>query len=214
MDKVITKQLLEKADLPTVPYQLHMMHDPEPDFGKLVMNLGCPLFVKPASQGSSVGVSKVNNEDELRAALELAHKYDTKVLIERGIAARELETAVLGNKDVQVSVVGEIKPDRDFYDYDSKYDPHSTSEVTIPADIDESVSDTIRDYAERAYKTLGCEGLSRIDFFLAEDGAIYINEINTLPGFTNISMYPKLWRHNGLNYPQLIERLIALALEK
>lgn len=215
MDKILTKRLLSQADLPIVPYQIHTKGHENPDFNKLTMSLGSPLFVKPANLGSSVGISKVYNEDELHKALETAHQYDPKALIEPSISGRELEIAVLGhNENPEVSGVGEIKPQGDFYSYESKYDPTSTSEIIIPAELDEQTAERIRDYAGKAYQTLGCDGLTRVDFFLSDDGTIYINELNTIPGFTNISMYAKLWRERGLNYPQLVERLIALALDK
>lgn len=214
MDKLATKEILMTAGIHVVPYQVHYARDEQPDFNKLSMRLGCPMFVKPTRAGSSVGVSKVYSEEDLVKALEEAHKHDSTVLIERGISGRELEVAVLGNPPYhKASAVGEIKPGDDFYSYDAKYASSSTSEVIVPTELDEAVSTHIRSVAEKAYQALGCQGLSRVDFFLAEDGTVYINEINTLPGFTNISMYPKLWRHEGVSYSQLIEKLIMLALE-
>lgn len=215
MDKTFTKRLLDQVDLPIVPYMVHQKGHEDPDFNKLTMQHGSPLFVKPANLGSSVGISKVYNEDDLHKALQLAHQYDVKALIEPSISGRELEVAVIGhNESPEASGVGEIKPQGDFYSYESKYDPASTSEIIIPAELDEEIAEKIRGFAIRAYQTLGCEGLTRVDFFLGDDNKIYINELNTIPGFTNISMYSKLWRQRGLNYPQLVEKLISLALDK
>lgn len=215
MDKVATKEILMTRHIPVVPYEVHRQGDKMPDFNHLGVNLGSPMFVKPARAGSSVGVSKVYSEEELAAALELAHKHDTVALIEQGISARELEVAVLGNPpDHKVSVVGEIMAGDEFYSYDAKYSATSTSKAMIPADLDETAAARIRKMAGDVYVALGCKGLARIDFFLADDGKLYVNEVNTLPGFTNISMYPKLWRQEGLMYPSLIEALISAALQQ
>jgi D-alanine-D-alanine ligase len=212
MDKLATKQILDSHNISTAPYDVHRMYESRPDFNHLSMRLGSPMFVKPARAGSSVGVSKVYSEDELIKALDLAHQHDDVVLIERGITGRELEVAVLGNPPHHtMSGVGEIKPGDDFYSYDAKYSPGSTSEVIISADLDESTRSHARQQARLVYEVLGCKGLARVDFFLTDDGTLYVNEVNTLPGFTNISMYPKLWRAEGISYSQLIERLISLA---
>lgn len=213
MDKVATKQILQANDIRIVPYRVHHSYDPKPDFNKLSMRLGSPLFIKPANAGSSVGVSKVYSEDELTVALELAHKHDDVALIERGIAAHELEVAILGNPPHhKVSGVGEIQSGDDFYTYDAKYAASSSSKCIIPADISIETIAYIKQVALKVYELLGCRGLARIDFFMDEDGKIYVNEVNTLPGFTNISMYPKLWRAQGILYPELIESLISAAL--
>jgi D-alanine-D-alanine ligase len=213
MDKVATKEILSNNNINVVPYEKHRTNDPTPDFNKLSMTLGSPLFVKPARAGSSIGVSKVYSEEELAKALELAHRHDNVALIERGVSAREIEVAVLGNPPHhKASVAGEIKPEGDFYSYDSKYASGSQSEVIIPAPLEPGVMRTICDIAAKAYEIVGCTGLARVDFFLLDDDTVYLNEINTLPGFTNISMYPKLWREEGMSYSQLIERLILLAL--
>lgn len=214
MDKVATKRILASSGINVVPYVTHHISEQQPDFNKISMTLGLPLFVKPARSGSSVGVSKVNNEDELTQALQDAHAHDAVALIERGIAGRELEVSMIGNPPAhEASVVGEIQPDGEFYTYDSKYATTSASQVIIPADISDEQAQSIRDLALRVYALLGCRGLARVDFFLTPDGTIYLNEVNTIPGFTNISMYPKLWRESGLTYPQLIEKLIHLALD-
>lgn len=213
MDKLATKEILDVNHMTVAPYQVHRLHDPVPDFNHLSMRLGSPMFVKPARAGSSVGVSKVYSDEELIKALDIAHQHDDTVLIERGIAGRELEVAVLGNPPHhQTSGVGEIKPGDDFYSYDAKYSATSTSEAIISADLDDVTRAHIKQQAGRVYELLGCSGLARVDFFLTDDNTLYVNEVNTLPGFTNISMYPKLWRAEGISYSQLIERLIQLAI--
>lgn len=214
MDKVATKEILESRGIAVAPYHVHRIGSALPDFNHLSIKLGSPMFVKPSRSGSSVGVSKVYSEDELMTALDEAHKHDATVLIERGISGRELEVAVLGNPPThEMSNVGEVRPSEDFYSYEAKYAATSTSKVIIPAELSESDRSRIRVLAGEVYSALGCRGFSRVDFFLADDGKVYVNEINTIPGFTNISMYPKLWREAGVSYPQLIERLIFLALE-
>ncbi len=212
IDKGIAKQLLDYNDIPIVPFVVCGKESPVPDYTKLSKELGTTLFVKPARLGSSVGVSKVTNEDEFHAALQTAFDYDSKVLIEAGITARELEVAAFGhNQTPMVSVVGEIIPDREFYSFEAKYDEAAVSQVKVPADIPENVSQQIRTYAQKAFMALECEGLSRIDFFLDPVGKIYLNEINTLPGFTGISMYPQLMQHAGMTYAELLTGLIELA---
>jgi D-alanine-D-alanine ligase len=213
MDKVATKEVLLTHSIPVVPYEMHRSGEDMPDFNQLGLKLGSPMFVKPARAGSSVGVSKVFSEEELEQALKLAHEHDAVALIERGINARELEIAVLGNPPQhQVSSVGEIRSGEEFYSYDAKYATTSASEVDIPADIKQEEAESLRALASKVFTILGCRGLARIDFFMDENRTIYVNEVNTLPGFTNISMYPKLWRHDGITYSQLIEALISSAL--
>lgn len=215
MDKVLTKQLLEHNGIKTVPYEVHLSGEAFSSFGQLSSRLGSPLFIKPANSGSSVGISKVNDDAELSVAINEAHRHDKKVLIEKAITARELEVGALGSGiAARISGVGEICPDREFYNFESKYDSSSQTRAVIPAGISDEQRDEIRAIAAKAYGILGCEGLARIDFFLSDDNIIYINEINTLPGFTNISMYPKLWRQEGLTYSSLIDSLIVDALEK
>lgn len=213
MDKLATKEILDANHIAIAPYEVHRLHDAIPDFNYLSMQLGSPMFVKPARAGSSVGVSKVYSDEELTKALDVAHQHDDTVLIERGIAGRELEVAVLGDPPYhQTSGVGEIKPGDDFYSYDAKYSPISTSQAVISADLDDETRAHIKRQAGRVYEILGCKGLARVDFFLTDDNTLYVNEVNTLPGFTNISMYPKLWRAEGVSYSQLIERLVKLAI--
>lgn len=209
MDKLATKQILASVGIKVVPYETHRTGQPIPDFNKLSITLGCPLFVKPSRSGSSVGVSKVHTEDELIRAIDTAHQHDDMVLIERGVTAREIEVAVIGTPpNHEASVVGEIQPDGEFYSYDSKYATSSESKVIIPADLPDDKRQLVHDLALRVYEVLGCKGLARVDFFLTSDGVVYLNEVNTIPGFTNISMYPKLWQASGMTYPQLIEKLI------
>ncbi len=214
LNKLLTKQLLGSHGIDTVPYAVHHIYEAVPEFHKLTLTLGSPLFVKPASGGSSVGVTKVYSEEELYDALEVAHLHDDTVLIEQAITARELEAGVLGSiPKHRVSTVGEIITDADFYTYDDKY-TNGTSRVQIPADVESHVVSRIQALASRIYEIIGCQGLARIDFFLSDDNKLYLNEINTMPGFTNISMYPKLWREQGMQYPQLIEFLLNDALER
>jgi len=216
MNKFATKLIAGSSGIPIVPFMAHHANDKPLTYEELSTKLSANLFVKPANAGSSVGVNKASNQTELDYALAEAHKHDILVLIEKAIDARELEVAVLGNHpDNVASVVGEINPEGDFYSYDSKYADNTQSKAIIPADIPDDLSDRIRGLALRIFVTLGCSGLSRVDFFLdRQSGDLYLNEINTLPGFTDISMYPKLWQQGGIEYPQLIERLIEFALEK
>ncbi len=214
MDKLAAKEIVSQHDITVVPYISHREGDPVPDFSQLSMKLGSPMFVKPTRAGSSVGVGKIYSEDELIVALENAHIHDKVALVERGISGREVEVAILGNTpDHRMSDVGEIRVSGDFYSYESKYSSSSTSEVIIPAEMSEQTREKIRNDAGKVYSLLGCSGLARVDFFLADDNTIYFNEINTLPGFTNISMYPKLWRSEGISYSELIEKLINTAIQ-
>ena len=219
IDKDVTKRLLRDAGIPVVPWESFGREDWERDAAgiqaRIRERLRLPLFVKPARTGSSVGVMKVKDGKDLRAAIEFAFQYDTRLLVEEGVNAREIECSVLGNGDPRASVPGEVIPRHEFYSYESKYLDPNGAELVIPAPIDEPVADAIRETAVRGYQALCCSGMARIDFFLERTtGAFYLNEINTLPGFTSISMYPKLWAHSGLEYPQLIDKLIDLALER
>jgi D-alanine-D-alanine ligase len=213
MDKDIAKRLLIQANVPVVDYVLHRAGQPLPSYEDVRGKLGDTLFVKPASLGSSVGVSRVENAEEFDAAIAEALKHGHKVIVERAISGRELECAVLGNEKPEASVVGEIMPSETFYSYDAKYAADSQTKTSTDIELPDGVSDRIREQAVNAYIALECRGLARVDFFLADDGMIYINEINTLPGFTNISMYPQLWLASGVSYPQLLDRLVELALE-
>ena len=216
MDKVVMKQLFEIANLAQTPYAYFIRSEWEKDRDGILAkcdNLQVPLFVKPANLGSSVGISKATNRDELIAAIELALQYDRKIIVEQGVIGREIEMGVLGNDEPQTSVVGEIKSLTDFYDYDSKYKDGSTA-LIIPAEVSETAVATMSDMAKRAFKILDASGLVRADFFVTADDEVLINEVNTMPGFTPSSMYPLLWQNTGLSYPQLINQLIAFALER
>ncbi|HKX72766.1 MAG TPA: D-alanine--D-alanine ligase family protein [Candidatus Saccharimonadales bacterium] len=214
MDKEVAKRLLRSAGIAVADDVVLRRGDAMPDFPHITLQLGNPVFVKPANQGSSVGVSKVYTEAQFAQAVEEAFVYDSKVLIEQGITGRELECSVLGNHAPEASGIGEVKsPEGNFYSYDAKYSPTSTTELFIPADISEEAAEKIRTIALASYRALECQGMARVDVFLTEEGTVYVNELNTLPGFTNISMYPKLWRQAGLSYSQLIDKLIRLALE-
>ncbi len=215
MDKDMTKRILRDAGLPVTPsVTIHRTDADTADFSAIVAELGLPLFIKPAGQGSSVGVSKVADQAGFRRALELALAYDHKVLVETAIDGREIETAVLGNDQPAVSLCGEILANDEFYAYDTKYLKDGQAGLVIPAQLENRLSDEIRLIAQAAYRVLGCAVMARVDFFVTEEDEIIINEINTIPGFTSISMYPKLWEASGLDYPQLIDRLITLALER
>lgn len=218
MDKAFAKICFKAAGL-HVAKHLTVFRDALPLRRREILaeaekKLGYPMFVKPARSGSSVGISKVKNPRQFQRALELAAEYDQKLLIEESIDARELEVAVLGNRDLSVSVVGEIVPINEFYDYEAKY-VKSGSKLFIPADVPPSLAKKIQAAAKTAYRATGCEGMARADFFLERNtNRLYVNELNAIPGFTSISMYPKLFAASGLPYPDLIEHLIALAFER
>ena len=214
MDKDVMKRLLRDAGLPVGRFVTLRIHERRPAYLALAKKLGKILFVKPANMGSSVGVSKVRNKKEFEMALDLAFRYDNKILIEEFIPAREVECAVLGNENPVASIVGEIVPSHDFYSYEAKYLDENGAALVIPAKISKELSNKIRKMAVEVFKTLNCEGLGRVDFFLTKKGKVYINEINTIPGFTSISMYPQLWGATGVSYGDLIDKLIKLAIER
>lgn len=217
MDKVIMKNIFAQAGLSQVKYNWFIRSDWEKDreaaYKKVEEELGYPCFVKPANLGSSVGISKCTSRNELKQAFEEAFQFDRKVIIEEGIVAREVEIGVLGNDEPECSVAGEIIPKKDFYDYKAKYEDGNTA-LVIPAEISGDEYQLLKEMAIASYKALDCSGLVRADFFLTKDGKAYINEVNTMPGFTPFSMFPLLWKHTGLEYPQLIERLVNLARER
>jgi D-alanine-D-alanine ligase len=215
MDKGVAKNLFAQAGIPQVRYRIVREDKITPILlNDIAKALGFPLFVKPANMGSSVGVTKVNSPDELRTAAAIATSYDEWILFEEGVTAREIEVAVIGNRSPRASVVGEIIPGNDFYDYEDKYVTDSAS-LMIPALLPDSVSEEVRSLAIRAYETLHCEGMARVDFFYEENGrGLLCNEINTIPGFTPISMYPKLWDASGLSYSALIDELVDHARER
>lgn len=215
MDKVKAKEILSVHGLPQVPYvalrdtRLDRAHDAVTAAG-----LAFPVFVKPANMGSSVGVTKVHDAGELAGAVALAAEYDEWVVVEEGIDAREIEVAVLGNAEPRTSLPGEVVSSHEFYDYDDKY-VDGTCKLLVPAPLDDPASAQVRDLALRAYGALRCEGLARVDFFLEEGGrGFLVNEVNTIPGFTPVSMYPMLWEASGLAYPDLIDELVRLAVER
>jgi len=208
MDKEITKRLLAERGLPVVEY-VTVTRERRNNF-----NLPFPLFVKPANLGSSVGISKVKNCAELETALELAGQYDRKILVERGIAGRELECSVLGSEQPIAAIPCEIIPSREFYDYEDKY-LLDAAKLLVPAPLTAEQTEEIQKLAVEAYQAVDCEGMARVDFLLeASTGKLYINEINTIPGFTSISMYPKMWEQAGVPFADLLDRLIDLALER
>ena len=217
MDKTLTKLVVDQAGLPQAAWMLvrrnELDHRQDQILDQLEGKFQYPMFVKPAGTGSSVGVSKATDRLSLQAALAAAAKYDKKVLVEEFIHGREVEVAVMGNDSPMASICGEIDSGADFYDYDAKYIT-DTSVAYIPARIDEDVAEVVRDAAVKIYSAIGCQGLSRVDFFVTyEDNRVVFNEINTLPGFTSISMYPKLFDASGIGYGELIDRLLQLAME-
>ena len=180
---------------------------------QMEQELGYPMFVKPANLGSSVGISKATDQGSLVVAIELALKFDRRIIVEQGVTAREIEMGVMGNDNPSCSVAGEIKPVTEFYDYEAKYKDGNT-ELVIPAEVSKKVQKTMEEMAIRAYKVLDCSGLVRADFFVTADDDVLINEVNTMPGFTPTSMFPLLWQNTGVTYPELIANLIELALER
>lgn len=215
MDKDVAKRLLRDAGIPIADFVAVKKSEMKfIDFQKIVDKLNYPMFVKPANAGSSVGVNKVKNLEELKNALDHAFLYDNKVLVEEFIKGREVECAVLGNEEPIASAIGEIVPTHDFYSYEAKYIDEKGALLQIPAKIDEETTKKLQNIAVDTFKTLCCEGMARVDFFLTEDGRAIINEINTIPGFTKISMYPKLWDISGISYEELIDKLISLAIDR
>jgi D-alanine-D-alanine ligase len=215
MDKDFMKRVCRDAGLPVVDWKILSRAEIEASLSHGInLEFAFPVFVKPANLGSSVGISKAHNPAELAAALKLAAEFDRKIVVERGIEGREFECAVLGNAEPEAATPCEILPSREFYDYEDKYELNQ-AQTRLPADLPAHELAEIRRLAVECYKAVGCEGMGRVDF-LRENatGKLYINEINTIPGFTSISMYPRMWAHSGLAYPELIDRLIELALER
>ncbi|WP_086314192.1 D-alanine-D-alanine ligase [Enterococcus sp. 7F3_DIV0205] len=217
MDKIMTKYLLQTAGIPQVPYvpvlKNNWKENPKKVFEQCEGSLIYPVFVKPANMGSSVGISKAENREELQNALEEAYRYDSRAIVEQGIEAREIEVAVLGNEDVRTTQPGEIVKDVEFYDYNSKYIDNQIT-MQIPAEVPDEVHQKAQEYAKKAYTLLDGSGLSRCDFFLTSKNELFLNELNTMPGFTQFSMYPLLWENMGLKYSDLIEELIQLGLNR
>ncbi len=215
MDKDVSKRLLRDAKIPVADFiTLTKRNIHEWPYESVINKLGTPVFVKPANGGSSVGVHKITTGVEFEAAIHEAFQFDGKILVEEAIVGREIECAVLGNDEPAASEVGEIIPTRDFYSYEAKYLDESGAVLKIPADINVETKRLVQNTAIKAFGVLCCEGMARIDFFLKPDGSLILNEINTIPGFTSISMYPKLWEASGLAYSDLIDQLIQLALDR
>lgn len=219
MDKGFAKLLFKTAGLPVGDYEVFVKNDIKKDIDAVITAVEAkftyPVFVKPVNMGSSVGISKAHNRAELAAGLQEACRFDRKVIVEEFIDCREFECAVLGNNEPVASGVGEIIPSHEFYDYTAKYFDDGQSVLVIPAQLERAAAEQIRELAVRAFKALDCSGMARADFFMEKtSGRIYINELNTIPGFTKISMYPKLWDEAGIGYSELIDRLIQLAIER
>ena len=218
MDKAIMKVVFAAAGLPVCAYRVALRHDWQANRKAVLADLedalGFPMFVKPANLGSSVGISKARDREELAVAMDLAGEFDRKIVVEAAVpAAREIECAVLGNDAPDASVPGEVIPSREFYDYEAKY-LDDGSKIVIPAELDADTAREIQRLSIAAFKAIDCAGMARVDFLLGKRGRIFVNELNTIPGFTTISMYSKLWAASGVEYPVLLDRLIALALER
>ena len=217
MDKLLSKQMLINHGIPTSKYLAAIGSNvPSIDYDQVVESVGLPFMIKPLSLGSSVGVSKVSDKHGFKAAIEETMLYDHGFLAEEYISGRELECAILGNEEAKASDPGEIliSPQYEFYTYDAKYQDPDAVEIKIPALLEQSIIKEIKELSLRSYRALRCEDFARVDLFLKEDGSIYINEINTIPGFTNSSMFPSLWAQHGINYPDLITKIIYLALKR
>ena len=215
MDKIVAKKVFASEGLRQAPYIAFTDADPVEDvIEKACSELRFPMFVKPSNMGSSVGITKAHDRDELKDAIALAAKYDSRLLIEQGIDAREIESAVMGNNVLVCGEVGEIVPGAEFYDYNDKYFD-GNSQLLIPAPITEAQKKEVLDMAKRAYKACGCSGFSRVDFLMDKaTGEIYINEINAIPGFTKTSMFPRLMMAAGMKYPEIIDRIVELGYER
>jgi len=214
MDKDVMKRLLRDANIPIGKFIVLKAEDSTPDYEDIKERIGSPFFIKPANMGSSVGVSKVHNKSEYSEAVRFAFDYDLKIIIEEYIKGREIECSVLGNSNPIASVPGEIIPQHEFYSYEAKYIDENGAHLKIPAKIPNKITEQIQYLAIKTFQILSCEGLARVDFFLKENGNVFVNEINTIPGFTKISMYPKLWEATGISYTDIIDRLIQLAIER
>ena len=215
MDKDITKRILREAGIMVTPGVAIKKHEIKNiNFNRIKKELGLPLFVKPANAGSSIGVSKITNQKEFHLAVENAFSFDSKILIEKAILGREIECAVLGNENPKASIPGEIIPGDDFYSYDAKYALTSKSVAEIPANIPKKILEQIQKTAVVAYKALELEGMTRVDFFYTNDSKLLINEVNTIPGFTSISMYPKMWEASGISFTELVTKLIEFGIAR
>lgn len=216
MDKDVAKRLIREAGIPTQKFLAFKKNDSKINFSKIIKELGLPFFVKPANLGSSIGISKVKSKKEFLPAVKNAFRYDNKILIEEYINGREIECSVLGNENPIASVPGEIitNSNHEFYSYEAKYLDENGAKLIIPAKLPKNIIREIRHLAVKTFKTFCCEGMARVDFFLDSNGKIFVNEVNTIPGFTNISMYPKLLEASGIPYFKLLDTLIQLAIER
>lgn len=215
MDKDVTKRLLRDAGIPVANFLVFYSHESDQlNYQDIISKIGAPFFVKPINAGSSRGVHKIKSETQFQEVLAEVFNYDEKIILEEYIAGREIECAVLGNTTLSVAIPGEIIPHHEFYTYTAKYFDENGATVEVPAKLAPTVVTEFQELSKRAFKALCCESYARVDFFLTPDGKIFLNEINTIPGFTNISMYPKCWEASGLRYSELIEKLIHLGLEK
>lgn len=213
MDKDVMKRLLRDAGIPISKFLTFGLND-KIEFSEVEQELGLPVFIKPANSGSSVGINKAHGKEEFDKFVDEAFKFDSKIVVEEMIKAREIEVAVLGNENPTASLPGEVIPHHEFYDYSAKYLDENGSSFEIPVKLPEDQIELIQKTAVKAFKALSCEGMARVDGFLTPDGKFIINEINTIPGFTKISMYPKLWEVSGLPYSKLLDKLIDLAIER
>ena len=215
MDKDVMKRLLRDANIPIAKFLVFDSHERSKiKFSEVKDKLGLPFFIKPANMGSSVGISKVHNINEFSPALKEAFNYDRKILIEEFIAGREIECSVLGNEIPIASLPGEVFPGEEFYSYDAKYIDEKGTTFAIPADLTSEQIEVVQSLAVRTFKVTACEGMARVDFFLNQEGKFIVSEVNTIPGFTAISMYPKLWEKSGINYSDLVDKLISLAIDR
>ena len=213
MDKDITKRLLIEAGIPIAKFLTFKLND-KFSFKEVSKKLGMPVFIKPANMGSSVGIHKVKNKKEFFVGVKDAFKYDTKIIIEKNIVGQEVECSLLGNEKVMASVLGEIVPINDFYSYKAKYIKKNGADLLIPAKLSKTIAKKVQNKAIEVFQVLNCEAMARVDFFVKKNGRIFVNEINTIPGFTAISMYPKLWEKSGISISKLLDRLIDLAVER
>jgi D-alanine-D-alanine ligase len=212
MNKDLTKRVLQQAGIPVVEWRTWYTYTSSPSYSEVRGALGETVVIKPANAGSSMGVSKVRNEEEYEAALDFAAKHDTIVLIERAVDGVEVQIALRGKHEPKLTEICEIESTADFHDFEDKYSESSTVQFHIPARLSPEQTERVKRYATDAYHLTRCEGMARIDFFITDDNTEYLNEINSIPGFTNVSVYPKLWRATGVHYPQLIDALIHDAL--
>ncbi|MGE5595113.1 MAG: D-alanine--D-alanine ligase family protein [Hyphomicrobiales bacterium] len=218
MDKALMKALFREAGIPIARYAVvrswEVAEDEDRARSYVEETIGYPCFVKPANGGSSVGITRVASREDLQGAFAAAFAYDDKAVVETALTGQEVECSVLGNERPEASVVGEIVPDREFYDYASKYSPESSTALHIPARLEAEVAERVRELAVRMYQVMGCEGYARVDFFVVGGREVVANEVNTIPGFTSISMYPKLWEASGLGYQELLTRILELAIAR